>query len=131
MKTCPYCGAEYPDDARACAIDQTPLDAPNQPASAAPPPPEPNRPEYELAPLTAAERQQDLVTLVRCRTLVAADLVAARLRAAGIETFLPDECLMQTVGWNLNTYGFVRVQISPRDYEAAKDLLDGPDATAR
>jgi hypothetical protein len=25
MKTCPYCGKEYPDDAVVCAIDQTPL----------------------------------------------------------------------------------------------------------
>jgi hypothetical protein len=25
MKKCPYCGAEYPDDATACAIDQTPF----------------------------------------------------------------------------------------------------------
>lgn len=25
MKKCPYCGTEYPDDATACAIDQTPF----------------------------------------------------------------------------------------------------------
>jgi hypothetical protein len=25
MKRCPYCGTEYPDDATACAIDQTPF----------------------------------------------------------------------------------------------------------
>ena len=25
MKTCSYCGSEYPDDAEACSIDQTPL----------------------------------------------------------------------------------------------------------
>ena len=25
MKTCPYCGKEFPDDAAVCAIDQTPL----------------------------------------------------------------------------------------------------------
>ena len=27
MKTCPYCGKEYPDDATVCAVDQTPLAA--------------------------------------------------------------------------------------------------------
>jgi len=25
MKKCPYCSAEYPDDATECAIDRTPL----------------------------------------------------------------------------------------------------------
>jgi len=50
-------------------------------------------------------------------------MVACRLRAAGIQTFIPDENLMQAIAWNFNTYGFVRVQISPKDYEAAKDLL--------
>jgi hypothetical protein len=39
MKTCSYCGAEYPDDAVMCAIDQTPLES-NNPAPA-PPPAEP------------------------------------------------------------------------------------------
>jgi hypothetical protein len=134
MKTCPYCGAEYPDDALVCPIDQTPFERPADeiPSSSPPSPtPEPNRPEYELAPLSEDERQQDLVTLVRCGTLVAADLVVARLRAGGIEAFLPGECLMQTIGWNLNTYGFVRVQISPRDYAAAKDLLESLDSSGR
>jgi hypothetical protein len=38
MKKCSYCGAEYPDEATACAIDATPLDtpkdAPQNPAEA-------------------------------------------------------------------------------------------------
>jgi hypothetical protein len=65
----------------------------------------------------------DLVTLVRCRTLVAADMVVSRLRAAGIEAFLPDESLMQTVAWNVSTYGYVRVQVSPKDYDSARNIL--------
>lgn len=28
MKQCPYCGAEYPDDAAICATDETPLEKP-------------------------------------------------------------------------------------------------------
>lgn len=126
MKKCSYCGAEYSEDAVVCAIDHTPLDHPSE----TPPPPGPERPEYEFAPLSAADRQKDLVTVVTCGTLVAADIVVGRLRAAGIEAFLPDQCLMQAIGWNLNTYGYVRVQISPRDYDAARSLLSGIDHAA-
>ena len=70
------------------------------------------------------------MTLVRCRTLLAADMVASKLRAAGIEAFLPDECLMQTVAWNVSTYGYVRVQVSPNDYDSARNLLSDPAALA-
>ena len=129
MKKCSYCGAEYPDDAVACAIDQTPFEVPSAP-SPPPPPPEPSRPKYFFAPLAAADQQKDLVTLVTCGTLLAADMVVSRLRAAGISAFLPDECLMQAVGWNFNTFGYVRVQISPGDYDAARDLLRGIDEAA-
>jgi hypothetical protein len=128
MKKCSYCGAEYPDDAVMCAIDNTPFERPSEPS----PPPEPirsepvaKRPEYAFAPLSEADQRKDLVTLVSCRTLVEADMVVSRLQAAGIDAFLPDESLMQVIGWNLNTYGFVRVQIAPKDYDAARDLLDG------
>ena len=121
MKKCSYCGAEYPDDAVICAIDHTPFECPNEPQPQSQP--EPSRPEYELGSLSVADRQQDLVTLVRCRTLVEADMVVSRLQAAGIQTFLPDESLMQTIAWNVNTYGYVRVQIAPKDYEAARELL--------
>jgi hypothetical protein len=122
MKKCSYCGAEYPDDAVVCAIDRTPFESPGEL-----PTPEGNQTEYDFVPLSEADRQNDLVTLVRCRTLMAADMVAARLRAAGILAFLPDEFLMQAIGWNVNTYGYVRVQVSPKDYDSARDFLDEPD----
>jgi hypothetical protein len=52
------------------------------------------------------------------------------LRAGGIEVFLPDESLMQMIGWNLNTYGYVRVQVAPGNFEAARDLLREKDPAA-
>jgi hypothetical protein len=123
MKKCSYCGAEYSDDAVMCAIDHTPFERHSEHLSEPPPLPEPKRSEYEFPPLSLADRQKDLVTLVTCRTLAEADLIVSRLRAARIKTFLPDESLMQVIGWNLNTYGYVRVQIAPKDYDAARELL--------
>jgi hypothetical protein len=126
MNKCSYCGAEYSDDVLECPIDHTPLvepDVATPPGS--PSPSGPARPDYDFPPLSSAERQKDLVTLVTCGTLVAADLVVSRLQAAGIQAFIPDECLMQTIGFNLNTFGYVRVQVASQDYGAARDLLSG------
>ena len=124
MKTCPYCGAEYPDGTVACAIDQTLLDPPSATfATTSPPVTVSTRPEYEFTPLTEAQMQMDLVTLVRCGTLMSADLIASKLRAGGIESFIPDQSLAQTMGFNLGSVGFVRVQVSPADYEQAKNII--------
>jgi Putative prokaryotic signal transducing protein len=126
MNKCPYCGAEYADDVLECPIDHTPLVEPKvKTAPAASPRAESDQAEYKFAPTSAADRQRDLVTLVKCGTLVEADLVVSRLRAAGIQAFIPDECLMQNIGFNLNTFGYVRVQVAPQDYEAAGNLLSG------
>jgi hypothetical protein len=123
MKKCPHCGAEYPDGTIECPIDHNPVSA-KSPAA------ESQKASYEFAPVSPEHMQQDLVTLVTCVNLVAADLVVSRLRAADIEAFIPDEFLMQSVGLT-NTFGYVRVQVSPKDYEAAKALLseDGLDAS--
>ena len=74
-------------------------------------------------PGTAPSDGEVLVTLVKCETLAEADAIRAQLEAAEIATFLPDEALMQTVAWNVSTYGFIRVQVSSQDYETAKQLL--------
>ena len=121
MKKCSYCGAEYPDDAVMCAIDHTSFERPAEPPP--PPPPEPKTVDYHFRPLSAEDMQRDLVTLVSCATLPAADVIISRLQVAGIEAFIPDESLMQVMGGNLNAFGYVRVQIAPKDYEAARDLL--------
>ena len=124
MKACSYCGLENSDDAVFCRECGTEFERPKAPI----PPPstseeKPPGPRYEFTPLSAADRQNDWATLLTCGTLVEADLVASRLQAAGIPTFIPDQCLMQEIGWNFNTYGYVRVQVPPKNYEAARNLL--------
>lgn len=63
------------------------------------------------------------MTLVRCGNLPAADVIIGRLQTAGIKAFVPDESVMQVMGGDLNAFGYVRVQVAPKDYEAARDLL--------
>ena len=125
MKRCSYCGRENADDAFHCRECGTEFERPSEPPhpEATPSASGTEGPEFELAPLAPADRDEDLVTLVKCRTLVAADMIVSRLRAEGILAFLPDEGLMQAIGWNFNTYGYVRVQVSPKDYDAARELL--------
>jgi len=126
MKTCPYCGAEYPDGTPCCTIDETPLSPPAAPRPVFHPVTNPSpRAEFEIPSLTEEQKQMDLVTLVRCGSLISADLIASRLRAEGIETFIPDQSLVQTMGFNLNAVGYVRVQVSPADYDRARDIISG------
>ncbi len=127
MKTCSYCGAQYPDDQTECSIDRTSLIVPpSAPKPVAMPTPELPGVDYVFPPLSPEQRLLDWVTLVNCRTLVEADLIASRLRAAGMESFIPDESLMQSIAFKLNTFGYVRLQVTPEDYDAAKLLLSQP-----
>jgi ribosomal protein L40E len=105
MKECAYCGGENDDAAvrcSGCGTDEfkteVPVEAPR------------------------LEEQEELLTVFSCQRLADADLIVGRLEAAGIETFVPDEFLMQTIGFNLNTYGYVRVQVRRKDYASAKEL---------
>ena len=123
MKRCAYCGRENSTDATHCVECGTELG--DEIASVRSSGLRPIR-EFEFRGLTAEESQQDLVTLLRCRTLAEADLIVCRLASSGIQALIPDEYLMQAICWNLNTYGYVRVQIPPRDYQAAVELLTAP-----
>ena len=119
MKKCSYCGAEYPDDAVICAVDHTPFERPAEPPKSE----EPKEPQYRFPPLSDEERQHDFVTLVTCTTLPAADVILGRLEAAGIEASVPDESISNLMGGGLSAFGFVRVQVASRDYDAARELL--------
>lgn len=110
MKKCTYCGKENADDASYCSgcfqDEYFKSDSPD---------------ENEKS-----DAQEELLTLMSCNKLTDADLVLSRLESAGIEAFIPDQHLMQTIGFNLNTYGYVRVQVRRKDYDNAKELLSQP-----
>ena len=124
MRTCSYCGASYQDCVIQCPIDHTSL----VPETVVPPLPPaadqaPQQIFYDFVPLSPEDRNNDLVTLVTCGTLISADMAVARLRAAGIPAFIPDENLVQAMAFNLNAVGYVRVQIAPNDHARARELL--------
>jgi hypothetical protein len=113
MKKCGYCGHQNEDDAAlcsACGTDEFATDAPVETVK-----PDP---------------QNDLVLLTTCQMLADADLIVSRLAGAGIEAFIPDEFVMQNAGFNLNTYGYVRVQVRRKDFTSAQDLLSEPQPGA-
>ena len=88
-------------------------------------------PKYKIGTLDAAAAGQQWVTLVSCGTVVEADLVRSRLESEGVAVLIPDEHLMTNAGWGLNAYGYVRLQVSPKDYENARALLcESGDAVA-
>jgi hypothetical protein len=109
VKGCAYCGQSNDDAAVFCPGCGTEFSA--------------VAPDESLPKL---DKQEELVTLVATQRLPDADVIVGRLEVAGIEAFIPDEFLMQTIGFNLNTYGYVRVQVRRRDFENAKELLAKP-----
>lgn len=106
MKTCSYCGRENPDDApncSGCGLD-----------------------EFEPQPgvqSSETERPNNLVLLATCATLGEANSIASKLKAAGIEAFIPDESLTQMTGVGSNDSGHVRVEVRREDCIAVKKLL--------
>ena len=62
------------------------------------------------------------MTLASCANVPAADVVIGRLQAAGIEAFISDASATEVMS-GINAFGYVRVQIAPKDYEAARELL--------
>lgn len=123
MKSCAYCGRENDDAATSCCECGTGEFRSNNPT----PLPEQPKPDPPVAakprPLSQEEKQQAFVTLCTWRTLEEADALVTQMKVADIESFLPDEALMTIVAWNLNTYGFVRVQVLTEQYEAAAEFL--------
>jgi len=115
MKTCAYCGRENDDAALRCQECGT--EEFNTTAAT-------ERGVPELDP------DEEFVTLISTQRLADADLIVSRLQAAGIEGFIPDQFLMQNVAFNLNTFGYVRVQVRRKDLEQAEELLSAPEEEA-
>ena len=106
MKKCAYCGRENDDDAVNCSECGTEFVQPTP----TPPTPEP-----------------DPVTVATCQTLFEAEMIVSELEAAGITALIPDEFAAEAMAFNLNAIGHVRVQVSPKDYDAAKDVIEDAD----
>ena len=77
--------------------------------------------------MSPEDAKLDLVTIVSCQTLFDADMVVSELDAAGISALIPDEFVAEAMAFNLNAVGYVRVQVSPQDYDAAKDVIEDAD----
>ncbi len=108
MKNCPYCGQENGDDAAVCLICHTELT----------PPPEAERdPQLEDSDLA-------LVIVGTFRNAVDANMVKARLEAAGIESCVPEEYTPQIFWYGVTSpLETVTVRVAAKDYEAARQLL--------
>lgn len=111
MKECAYCGRENQDAATRCRECGSEEFKTGEPAE---------RPVPKLDP------QEEFVTLISTQMLADADLIVSRLASASIEAFIPDQFLMQNVAFNLNTFGYVRVQVRRKDLEKAEELLSAP-----
>ena len=125
MKKCAYCGRENEDDAVNCSECGTEFVQTTPPQST--PEPKPAHTKYQIRPLSPEEAKLDLVTIVSCQTLFDADMVVSELEAAGITALIPDEFVAEAMAFNLNAVGYVRVQVSPQDYNAAKDVIEDAD----
>src|SRR5260370_41180304 len=123
MRFCAYCGHENDETALQCRECGTEEFKDSSAASASD---EGATRKSQFAELAPREMQNDLVTLVRCRNLSEADMIVSQLEAAGIPAFVPDQFLMQLAAFSENTFGYVRGQVSPQSYDAAKELLSAP-----
>jgi hypothetical protein len=121
--TCEWCGRENSAEAVTCHECGTPIRSQKAEAKIRPTIPKPQKARWAFRTLTPQEMKLDLVILLTCRSIVEADVIVGQLESIGISAFIPDEFLAQTMAWNLNAFGYVRVQVSPKDYEQAKDFL--------
>ena len=87
-------------------------------------------PKYKISALNPATTDQ-WVTLVSCGTILEGDFVRSRLESEGVALLIPDVNLMSAAAGGLIAYGYVRVQVKPEDYEAARELMiESGDAVA-
>jgi Putative prokaryotic signal transducing protein len=127
MKICAYCGTKNPDDATMCEgcgredFENAKRDEEDSADELDDLPPIKSKLIFE--PLNPKEMNKDWVTLVNCTNLMEADIIVSHLEVADIPTFTPDEFAAQITPFSLKGAGLVRVQVSPKDYEAAKEYL--------
>lgn len=108
MKKCTYCGKEYPDEAKECAIDGQPLAS------------------YPLNPESADDDPNGGTKITTIHTFIsheAAQLAASNLEAHGIKCWVSaDDC--GGMYPNLAVAGGVRLSVAASDVEVAIALLN-------
>ena len=119
MKTCSYCGRQTIDEAVQCPECGT---AEFKGLEGSPPEEESKEPRYAIPPLPPEDADHEWATLLKCRSLAEADFIVSDLKGAGIESIVPDQFMIEA--------GAFRVQVSPKDYEAARTLLNEDAAEA-
>jgi hypothetical protein len=130
MKRCAYCGRENADHATHCCECGTAdlRSADDAIAKAQAERVNPHREQsipawlMEKIGILSPGSDRTFVTLVTCQTLAEADLIVSDLEGAGIQAFVPDQFAMQNFSLP-GILGYVRVQVAPTDYAAAKEFL--------
>jgi len=117
MKHCPHCGSEHPENVTKCPVSQNPADGDQTiifSKTAI------RQSKYNIPPLPFEKRKADWVTILVANDEAEATKLLGRLKVAGIEARLDSAPIG---GWagapRMNC-----IQVRPKDYDAAKGLLE-------
>ena len=124
MKTCPYCGAKYPNDVQKCPIDQETTVEPTAAISQQVEMQSMQQSEhgYDFLPPTTGAQSDEWIPLLEVEpsSSVKNIMLVERLLAHGISARIYTTNLAG--GWN-GKVNVTHLQIHAKNYEAAKEFL--------
>jgi len=119
MKECAHCGEKSEDSLVVCPkCGSVKAQSVSQPSSY-----EPLRYDIPAKPLPPAN--DGSVPIVTCTTILEADRVVKELKSAGLSADIEDKLGALTNSFSdlRNSYPYIRIRISSKDYDAARKLL--------